>query len=364
MIARCLTPAVLLAALGSVCFAQATAPSAAKAGPRGFLPDYSEGLTGLLGPFLWSRAADLGADARFCDEHGRPDVSGRFLWLYQLKRGGRGNPPMVQLHERNNLVGLDAAVGYEVQPWHVLVNQSTRQNLKLVAGYIRKGYRFEHGDNEDLVHLAGAPRVCLFIPICHGGEHAGQAVYDQKSYWISPVRGLQSVCVIEFDTDEMISYGWFKSDKLDRRILLDLAPHFDGDKRVHPGVTKPIFRFDVGDGGSWTLRIERDGWGRLAGGDSDGGWDMTFTDRSGGAKPYTVDLGRATSTWAFSAFSPGGRPEETSEVVVGLNPFDRGTGEPCAWPDRKRRIRTFRLDEMERVLAGGAPRGLAADGRK
>jgi hypothetical protein len=33
---------------------------------RAFLPDFSQGLTGQLGPFWWGRSLDLGEDLFFC----------------------------------------------------------------------------------------------------------------------------------------------------------------------------------------------------------------------------------------------------------------------------------------------------------
>jgi hypothetical protein len=331
---------------------------------RRLLPDYSEGMTGLLGPFVWSRAMDMGGDARFCDESGRPDPNGRFVWLYQFMRLRRRSPRMPLIHERNNLVSSDPRVAYEVQPWDIRLNCPRAHNFKLIFGYMDRSFRFQHGDNCDLAHLAGGDRVCVFLPIRLVKDHDPRPVTDQQRYMISPFHAAQSVCIIEWKAGEMIHYRWFANrDRLDRHILFDLAPYFDADRTVYPGVTKPLFRFTIDGKGGWEVRIERDGRDGLEGGQNDGDWDMTFTHKSPGARPYTVNVTGANSTWAVSTFSPGGEPEESSEAVVGLRPFDRGTGKPTAWADRKRRYRTFRLDELDRVLAGEAPGRLFRRGK-
>ncbi len=337
---------VSLAALVTVAWA---------AGRPAFLPDRSEGLTGLLGPFIWSRAADLGGEARFADAEGRPDPEGRFLWLYQFLRLPRSHPPTHVIHERNNLVAVDPAVAFDVQPWRYVANCPGPHTFKLILGYVARRDAFVHGDNADLAHLAASDRVCVFLPVRPAVAPEAEARLDAKRYPLNTERAAQSICVIEWAAGEMIHYEWFKGGRLHPRILYDLAPHFEREKALYPAETKPIIRFTIGDEGAWTLRFERDGRDGLAGGEVEGDWDLEVTHASPGAKPYTVDVPPATSRWALSTFSPGGTPEESSEMLLGLSPFDRASGEVVPWPDRTRRLRTFETKDLDAVLAGKDP---------
>ncbi len=317
------------------------------------LPDYSQGLTGRLGPFLWSRAMDIGADARFSDEHGRPQVDGDFLWLYQFMRLRREKPQrMPLLHERHNFTSIDPDLTYRLQPWHVLLNCPNPHNFKLMFGYVEQDFQFQHGDNCDLAHLADTHRVIVFVPI-RGRQISNPArADDQGRYFLSDVYEAQSISVVEFRPGEIIQYDWFGNrENLHERILFDLAPHFAGDKRIHPGIHRPIFQFTIEPDGAWTLKIKRDGREGLGGEDD---WDHVFTHESEGASPYSVDLDPDRSTFSFSTFSPGGSPEESSEFLLRLEPVDRATGEAADWPQRDRRIRSFHLNHLQRVLDGAA----------
>jgi tetratricopeptide (TPR) repeat protein len=330
-----------------------------------WLPDHREGLAGMIGPFWWARAADLGADVRFCDGDGRPDPNGEFLWTYQFLRGTRKNPPIPHLHERSNLESLDPDVAYGVQLWHVLSHHPLRNNLKVMFGYKQIKPRFEHGDNNDLAHELNGDRVIVFLPISRPGNPAAfrrdtlmeaglcAAIADQTTYIVNPDYGAQSPCVIEFKAMEHIQYGWFKPGNLHPNILYDLAPLFAGDNRLSPGVLKPMFRFTLDGKGGWSLRYERDGRDGLAGGQHEGDWDVVITDKSPGARPYTVDVTTGNSTWAMSIFSPGAF-EESTEAIVKLTPFSRATGQPVPWPERARRRRTMPIADLERALAAGA----------
>ncbi len=315
------------------------------------LPDFSQGLTGRLGPFLWSRAMDIGADARFSNEQGRPQVDGEFLWLYQFMRLPREKPqPLPLLHERHNFTSIDPDLTYRLQPWHVLLHCPSPHNFKLMFGYVEQDFRFEHGDNADLAHLADTPRVIAFVPIRGNPIDNPAHADDQGRYFLSDVYAAQSISIVEFHPGEIIEYDWFRNrDNLDERILFDLAPYFGGDKRIHPGVHKPIFEFTIEEDGGWMLKIKRDGREGL---DGDDDWDHIFTHESEGARPYTVDLDAGRSTFSISTFSPGGSPEESSEFLMRLEPVNRDTGEVAEWPARDRRIRTFHLDHLDRVLDG------------
>jgi hypothetical protein len=324
------------------------------------LPNLSQGQVGLVGPFLWGRAADLGAEARFCDEYGRADAKGEFLWLYQFKRAGRTNPPVVPLHERNNLTCLDPALAFSVQPWHVIINAPhnpathTTTCLKLMVGYVAKDHRFQHGDNTDLVHLADTARVCLFVPIIRkkASPIRHGVSYDQNDYEIDKGHDQPAFGVFELNRKETIASGPLYAKLAPQRILLDLRPWLEKQPDLAKVMeNRSMYRFVIQEGGKWTLQIKPDGRDGLKGGTRAGDWDLTFTESSPGAKPYTVDVSPASTTWALSIFNPGG-PEESSEITVRLAPFDRRTGQEAAWPDRSRHIRTIGLGDLDRVLAG------------
>lgn len=330
------------------------------------LPDFSEGLAGLLGPFRWTRTVDIGADARFCDDTGRPDVNGRFLWTYQFMRAPRRNekfPMPHHLHERSNLVSVDTNLAYDVQYWNVLLNCPRSHNFKLMVGYLQNAFAFQHGDNADLVHLAAGDRLVLFLPVRSTGDgnKSPATAQKQENYTVSPFYGAQSISLIEFKAGEMISYDWFRGGpgKLDGRILFDLAPYFADEKAIAPGVMKPVFRLTIDGKGGWKICVKRDGRNGFKGSARDADWDHVFTHESPGAKPYTVGVTRKNSRWAMSTFSPGGSPEESSEVIIGLNPFDRDTGADAPWPERNLRIHSALAAEMDRALAGGTVKALA-----
>jgi hypothetical protein len=306
---------------------------------RAKLPDFSHGTTGILGPFIWGRAADLGEDARFADAQGVPRAEGEFLWTHQYMRLPRPGSYPHMVHARNNFISRDPAIGYAVQPAHFVLNTPGTHNAKIIFGYMERGAVFQNGDNADLAHLARAGRVCVFIPVRHAGNIADPL--DQANYFISPLYQAQSICVIEFKPGEMIQYEWFRDPhNLHPRILFDLAPYFTGEHRNLPGLMKPVFRFDVDGKGGWTLRIRRD---TRPGRDDT---EQVFTHESPGAKPYTVNVTADNAVWALSTFSPGGSPADTSQVLLGLQPYDRSSGAPTPWPDRSARVRETRIEDL------------------
>lgn len=318
------------------------------------LPDFSADTAGILGPFYWGRAMDVGEDARFADEHGRADRDGNFLWSYGFARlPYRKDDPRglnsTFIHARNNFVARHPSLAFTVQPWHFLLNTTGSHNSKIAVGYVEEHFRFEHGDNCDLEHLADTARVVLFLPVRHSGNPSDPT--DQSIYFLSPIYSAQSPCVVEFPPGELIRYEWFRDPKnLDKHILYDLVPHFSDDNALKPGISKPMVQFDLLDeAGGWRVRIERDGRDGLAGGEVDGDWDLVITHRSPNAKPFTVDLKPANARWSMSIFSPGGSPTDTSEIIVGLDPYDRATGKTIDWPDRTPRIRTAPLDKLKDI---------------
>jgi hypothetical protein len=324
------------------------------------LPDFSEGLAGLVGPFFWGRATDIGADARICDEYGRADSRGEFLWLYQLKRGPRKNPQVTQLHERNNLVSRDPRIAYEFQPWRVTINSpkpgpahEAVQVMKLMVGYVAKDHKFVHGDNTDMIHLAATPRVAAFVPIRRARQTLPPG--EQADYSIDTSHVQAPLGVFELAANETMASGPGYTEIARQRVLLDLRDRFKAEKAVCPGTEKPMFRFTIEGGGQWTLKIELDGRDGLAGGSDEKGWDMVFTQNSPGAKPYTVDLTPDNSAWALSVFNPGGAPE-SSDILVHLTPFDRATGQAVPWPDRMRRIATCPVEKLAQIGATGDPK--------
>jgi hypothetical protein len=328
--------------------------------PRQILPDRSQGLAGLVGPFLWGRSADLGAEVRFCDPNGVPDAQGDFLWLYQFKRSGRKNPECIQLHERNNLTSIHPGIAYEFQPSRVILNTPQKTVLKLMVGYVAKDFRFVHGDNADMVHVAGTARVCAFVPIARTAE---TNPYDQGHYVVDTSHDQPTVGVFELAPGETIASGPIYGAIAKKRILLDLRETLGGKAPNCPIDRKPMFRFTLEGRGKWTLKIKPDGRNGLKGGARENDWDLVFTESSPGARPYTVNLEPAGSTWAMSVFSPGG-VEESSELVVGLKPFDRATGQPVPWPKRDERVRTMPVDQIEKALATGSPVSGASGGAK
>lgn|GEM_PF-2836520 len=357
LIAALLAAAVLPAGAAGPANAPAepNAPARPKEG-REILPDFSRGLLGILGPFYWARALDLGEDARFSDSQGRPDEQGSFLWCHQFSNLST-HPALRGLnHGRNNFTSRDPNVAFRLQPYHYLLNTTQPHNSKVIVGYMSTGWKFTNGDNCDLPHLAGADRVCVFFPVRI--VTGRQERLDQTRYVLNTNYANQAVCVVEFARGEMIRYDWFRGGpgRLDRHILMDLAPYFQDANALQPGVTRPLIQFDIHGRGRWTLRIERDGRDGLAGGDRNGDWDLTFTEKSRGAKPYTVDVAPAGSAWNLSVFSPGGRPAETSEILLGLQPYDRRGGKDIPWPDRSQRIRNIPPDKPPSLQRGGAAR--------
>jgi hypothetical protein len=315
------------------------------------LPDWSEGRVGILGPFIWGRALDLGEDARFATATGMAAHDGEYLWLHQWARLPRKKGLTNVLHARNNLVSRRPEIAYTIQPSHLILQTSGLHNAKIITGYVQTEplQPFLHADNADLAHLAAGDRVCLFVPV--RPKASVKDVLDQQRYAVNTLVGIQPICIVEFGAGEMIHYEWFEDeDNLDKHVLFNLAPYFTGDNALKPGVTKPIFKFDIDGKGGWKVRIERDGRDGLAGGEVDGDYDLTFTHESKGAKPYTVDVTRDNSAWSLSTFSPGGRPMETSELLIGLDPYHRDTGEPVEWPDRKVRIRDLDVDKLDATI--------------
>lgn len=352
-------PAVILTVVFAVSIgigpACAPADDADVSPERQLLPDHSEGLMGLMGPFLWTRSIDMGGDVRWSDEHGRPDSDGEFLWLYQFMRYTRATPELPLVHERHSLVSLHEEIAYALQPWRLLLNCRRPHNFKFVMGYTHKDTRFEHGDNTDLAHLANGDRVVLFLPVRHKEWEDSSPATDQSEYYVNPKRGAQGPCIIEFAAGEIIRYEWFGGEELDEHILLDLTDVLGGPENGLPLVRKSIYRFELGqEKGHWRLMIKHDG--RDGEPESDDEWDMIFTHESPGAKPYTVDITRDNSVWAMNTFSPGGLPEDTSEALIKLLPFNRDTGERVNWPRERRRVRTFPVDKLDEVLRGANPK--------
>jgi hypothetical protein len=336
--------------------APAPRPAATRPGdPNDHLPNFSDGTVGLLGPFLWARSLDFGEDARFSDSDARADDNGSFLWCHQFTRLSRHPklPPLV--FGRNNFTSRDPNIAFRVQPSRYLLNTTQPHNHKVIIGYMRTSWRFTNGDNRDLAHLAGGDRVCLFFPV--RGGHNGRR-NDANLYVVNTEHAAQPISIVEFAAGDMISYDWFRNPpNLDRHVLLDLAGRFTDANTLRPGITKPILQFDIHAGGRWTLRIETDGRDGLAGGRRDGGWDLEFTEKSPGARPYTVDVSPADTAWTLSTFSPGGRPADTSEVLLGLQPYDRRGGGDLPWPDRSPRIRNVELDKAaHRLVAETKPK--------
>lgn len=341
-LARAVGRACAAVGLWAAC-ATGTTVAAGESDARQHLPDFSEGQVGRLGPFRWARAADFGEDVRFSNAEGLPDPEGTYLWLYQFTRlpHKTGYPHVI--HARNNLTSLDPARAWQVQPAWFLHNTEGAHNSKIIFGYMATNWWFTHADNNDLAHLAGADRVVLFCPVRKDFK-ADPA--RQDNYRVSAEYAAQSFSVVEFKAGDIISYDWFANPtNFDRHILCDLAPLVAGTNAIRPGVTRPLMRFDIADGGGWTFRLKRDGRDGLKGGDHPNDWDVVVTDRSPGAKPYSVNVTRQNSAWVMTVFSPGGAPVDTSEILVGMTPYNRDTGAAVPWPARTPRIRDTKQDD-------------------
>ncbi|MCC5828210.1 MAG: hypothetical protein JJU36_02070 [Phycisphaeraceae bacterium] len=323
------------------------------------LPDFSTGQAGVLGPFYWGRAMDVGEDARFSDERGVAQREGEHLWLFNfnrtpVQRGDERGLNDTFIHARNNFVIRHPDMAFAIQPRHFIHNTSGAHNSKIAIGYVPEDFRFEHGDNTDLEHLIDAPRVIVFIPVRHRGRIPDSL--NQSEYFINPNYSAQTPCVIEFEPGEIIMYDWFRNpSQLHERILFDLKPHIaDGQNMIRPGVDHPIIRFDLVPErqGGWILRILRNGKGREMP-EKDEDWDLVITDQSPGAKPFSVDLDAKKNTWAMSLFSPGGGPADTSEIIIGLHPYGRDSGRAAPWPDnRADRVRSAPLGRLPQPTPG------------
>jgi hypothetical protein len=332
----------------SVVWASATTQLSAAESPnqhtepaeRAFLPDFSQGYTGRLGPFWWGRSLDFGEDLFFADATGRPAQDGTYLWSHQFNRSPPKQPDQraerglnaLGLHGRNNLIAVDPNIAWQIQTDTMWLHAPGSHNAKISLGYMPQDFRYQHGENTDLEHLADAPRVVLFIPIRHNHGAVGT---DLDAPYLSTIYAAQSISVLEFAPQEIIQYEWFRNPKnLHPRILCDLVPHL-GEEPVYVNLSKPLFRFDLTDqAGGWRVRIELDGRDGLAGGRNAEGWDIDVSAGQPGATPYSIDLDPNTAAWSMSLFSPGGRPAGTSQFLLGLQPYHRSTDEDVPWPAR------------------------------
>ena len=132
--------------------------------------------------------------------------------------------------------------------------------------------------------------------------------------------------MLQLDAGETLAYNWYPSAK-DPRLLFDVVAELRSQPVIRPGVTKPIFDFELLPEGGWELRIEVDGRDGLAGGLVADDYDWRFSHRSAGARPYSVAVDPQESHWALSAISPGGKPHRDAQVALNLKPLDRQSGE-------------------------------------
>jgi hypothetical protein len=306
------------------------ADAAAEIGPRASGPNRPDQRVGLVGDFLWARACDTFEDVAF----GETPADLRFTFT-------AGNA-----FKRSNLTSLRPQVAYTVQPTHLWLETTGSHNAKLMLGYMSTSWRFTHNDNCDLVHWAAKDRVVLFVPIRHAG---GDRAAGQENYFISPYAA-QTISVVEFRAGEAIQYAWYRGGpgRLDPHILLDLYPFCGGEKDLKPGVQHPIFKFEVFPGGRWKVSIERDGRDGLAGGETDGDWDLVFTERSPAARPYTVDLSGETA-FGVSVYCPSGRPNLGADIRLRLEPFQRSSGRPLAGPAPRTLLRDAPLGRLQDI---------------
>ncbi len=326
-------PAVRRASLAAAVVAGGAVSLAALAadGPGTPQPNTPDQRVGIVGDFLWARACDIYEDVAF-------GPTPRDL-VFAFEPG--------DALKRSNLTGLDPRIACTVQPTSLRLDTTGAHNAKLMLGYMPTGWRFTHGDNCDLVHWAARDRVVLFIPIRHA---AGADPERPESYFLSPYAA-QAVSVVELKAGELIRYEWYRGGpgKLDPHVLMDLYPFCGGERDLAPAVNRPIFKFEVFGGGRWKVSIERDGRDGLAGGETDGDFDLVFTDRSPGAKPYSVDLGEETA-FGCSVYCPSGRPNLGARIGLRLEPFDRRTGRPVPPSGDRTFVRDVRLGDVAKLL--------------
>jgi hypothetical protein len=275
------------------------------------------------GPFLLARATGPYESVKLDVE--RP---GWMQFRFKGDRGKRTTPRWMSF-KRLNLTAADPAESFAIRMDRFRLHTPGAHNAKIMLGYMPTRWRFTHGDNGDLVHWADAPRVVLFLPVRHG--HGG-AADDDAGYRFSPYGG-QAPSVVEFKAGELIEYAWYRDgpDKLAPQVLFDLSPHVLGDEPIRPGIDQPMFSFDVMADGKWRVRVERDGRDGLAGGPVADGWDMVFTEKSAGAKPYTVDLGDSVdknTAFGLSVYCPSGGDRSPAEIDLTLSSYDRDDDGP------------------------------------
>jgi protease I len=304
-------------------------------------PNRPDQTVDILGEFLWARAQGKAENALFTDSAGKEDGD-RSCLLSSI----RTCPGVL----RNNLTSLRPEVAHTVQIKSLRLHTTGDSNCKIMMGYMGTDWRFAHGANADLAHWAGANRVVLFIPI----RHARSAdPTDGKNYFVSSYGG-QTISVVEFRAGEMIHYEWYGgSGKFHERVLMDLYPLC---KDMKPGITEPVFKFEVFDGGRWKVSIKFDSRKGLPnGGAVDGDFDLVVTEKSEGAKPYSVSLAKENA-FCLTAYNPGAS-STGSDILLKLDPFDRATGKPLPSFDRSVAKKDVKLVDLPGVLPAGTNGG-------
>ena len=319
----------LLTARGADCLAEAWLLM-----PQPNRPDQT---VDILGEFLWARAQGKAENAVFADSAGK-EGGDRSCLLSSIRTWGGVL--------RNNLTSLRPQVAHTVQIKSLRLHTTSDSNCKIMMGYMGTDWRFAHGANADLAHWAGADRVVLFVPIRHGRSANPE---DGANYFVSSYGG-QTISVVEFRAGEMIHYEWYGRGpgKLHERVLMDLYPLC---KDMKPGVTEPVFKFEVFDGGRWKVSIKFDGRKGLAkGGEADSDFDLVVTEKSEGAKPYSVPLAKENA-FTLTAYNPGA--SGGSDILLKLDPFDRATGKPLPSFDRSAGKKGVKLGDLPGALPAG-----------
>jgi len=301
-------------------------------------PNRPDQTVDILGEFLWARAQGKAENAMFTDSAGK-EGGDRSCLLSAIST----SPGVL----RNNLTSLRPDVAHAVQIKSLRLHTTSDSNCKIMMGYMGTDWRFAHGLNADLAHWAGGDRVVLFVPIRHG---RGANPEDGANYFVSPYAG-QTISVVEFRAGEMIHYEWYGGGpgKFHERVLMDLYPLC---KDMKPGLTEPIFKFEVFDGGRWKVSIKFDGRKGLAkGGADDSDFDLVVTEKSEGAKPYSVPLAKGNA-FCLTAYNPGAS-STGSDILLKLDPFDRATGKPLPAFDRSAGKKDVKLGDLPAALSAG-----------
>ena len=302
----------------------------------------SSGEAGLMGPFVWSRALDDGERAEVLTQGDSCDL---YLFGY-AKSGVKESGDIGVLRPRNNVLAQETHLGFAMQMKELLLHTPGAHNQEVCMGYVGGDAptAFSHGDDSDLMHEAGAPRILVLLPMSHG--HFADYT-NQSAYRLVGDKRAQHPRVIQLDAGENYNQNNVNEDQ----ILADLGGMLEQFKGRSFVYEQAMFSFDIGEGGAWSFKWELDGRDGLAGGARDG-WDGEITHESAGSRRYDVPVDAKQSYWALSSVAPGGKPYGPGEMSVRLHAYDRSSGEPVLLAPEQDVVEEYRFaqlnDQLER----------------